>query len=338
MQRRSALSAIVVSMVLSLQPGLANAQSGAPLKVVVGFASGGSVDALGRQVAETLQSTLGRPAIVENRAGAAGRLAIKQVKASPADGNTLLLVHHGPVTLFPHVFKSLKFNMEKDFVSVSRIATGDYALSIGPAVPAKDLPGFMAWVKTAGDKANCGSPGAGTLPHLLGVSVTRAIGKPADCKYLNYEDEYAVVIGRTALAHRPRHRARRQPLRADAAHVCRRPRGTGGAHRRRDRARTHRRHRRRHQRAPSRSARGRSRPPPTARRSAGSRSVSTNACPSASRTTCAGRRRNARLGDWRSSSAARGAHGHAAQRSTCRLNAERQHGRRGPRRVAQSNR
>ena len=178
MQRRFALSAIAASMAFVLQPGLAAAQSGPTVRVVVGFAPGGSVDALGRQVAETLQAALGRPAIVENRTGAAGRLAIEHVKGSAPDGNTLLLVPHGPVTLFPHVFKSLKFDMEKDFVSVSRVATGDYALSIGPAVPAKDLPGFIAWAKTAGDKANYGSPGAGTLPHLLGVSVARAIGSP----------------------------------------------------------------------------------------------------------------------------------------------------------------
>lgn len=178
MQRRLALSALVASMAASLQPGLAAAQPGTPLKIIVGFPPGGSVDALARLVAEALQAALGRPTIVENRAGAAGRLAIEQVKASAPDGNTLLLVPHGPVTLFPHVFKNLKFDMEKDFVSVSRVATGDYALSIGPAVPAKDLPGFIAWVKAAGDKANYGSPGAGTLPHLLGVSVARAIGVP----------------------------------------------------------------------------------------------------------------------------------------------------------------
>ncbi len=177
MQRRFALSAIVASLASTLQPGLAAAQSGS-VKIVVGFAPGGSVDALARQVAETLQATLGRPAIVENRAGAAGRLAIEQVKASNPDGDTLLLVPHGPVTLFPHVFKNLRFDMEKDFVPVTRIATGDYALSIGPAVPAKDLPGFIAWLKTAGDKASYGSPGAGTLPHLLGVSLARAIGSP----------------------------------------------------------------------------------------------------------------------------------------------------------------
>jgi tripartite-type tricarboxylate transporter receptor subunit TctC len=49
---------------------------------------------------------------------------------------------------------------------------------LSPAVPAKDLPGFIAWLKTAGDKASYGSPGAGTLPHMLGVSLARAIGTP----------------------------------------------------------------------------------------------------------------------------------------------------------------
>jgi tripartite-type tricarboxylate transporter receptor subunit TctC len=178
MHRRSALSVLTASIASALRPGLAAAQTGSPVKIVVGFAPGGSVDALARQVAETLQTTLGRTAIVENRTGAAGRLAIEQVKASGADGDTLVLVPHGPVTLFPHVFKNLKFDMEKDFVPVTRVAAGDYALTIGPAVPAKDMAGFVAWLKTAGDKASYGSPGAGTLPHLLGVTVARAIGAP----------------------------------------------------------------------------------------------------------------------------------------------------------------
>lgn len=178
MQRRFALSAALSSIASTLWPQRVAAQPNASSKILVGFAPGGSVDALARQVAETLQTALGRPVIVENRTGAAGRLAIEQAKASPADGETLLLVPHGPVTLFPYVFKNLRFDMEKDFVPVTRLATGDYALSIGPAVPAQDLAGFVAWAKTAGDKASYGSPGAGTLPHLLGVSVARAIGTP----------------------------------------------------------------------------------------------------------------------------------------------------------------
>lgn len=156
----------------------AAAQSPPPMRVVVGFAPGGSVDALARLVAESLQTGLGRNALVENRAGAAGRLAVEQVKAAPADGDTLLVAPQGPMTLFPHVFRSLRYDPARDFVPVTRVASGDFALTIGPMVPAKDLKGLRAWLETAGAKATYGSPGAGTLPHFAGVAFARGIGVP----------------------------------------------------------------------------------------------------------------------------------------------------------------
>lgn len=173
MQRRT----IVVAAMLGLLGSGAFAQ-GAPGRIVVGFAPGGSVDALARMAAEHLQAATQQPFIVENRTGAAGRLAIEQVKAAAPDGQTLVLVPQGPMTLFTHVFRNLRFDPAKDFVPVSRIAAGDFALTIGPQVPAKDFAGFRDWLKTAGDKAAYGSPGAGTLPHFIGVSIARALGTP----------------------------------------------------------------------------------------------------------------------------------------------------------------
>ena len=121
---------------------------------------------------------MGRTAIVENRTGAAGRLAVEQVKAAPPDGSMLLLAPQGPMTLFPHVFRNLRYDPGKDFVPVTRVASGDFALTIGPLVPAKDVKGFRAWLATAGDKANYGSPGAGTIPHFVGVAFARQAGVP----------------------------------------------------------------------------------------------------------------------------------------------------------------
>ena len=180
MNRRQTLGA---ALRLGLVGALAAAGASAlaqpqPIRVVVGFAPGGSVDALARLVADALQSGLGRTAIVENRTGAAGRLAVEQVKAAPPDGSMLLLAPQGPMTLFPHVFRGLRYDPGKDFVPVTRVATGDFALTIGPMVPAKDMKGFRAWLRTAGDKASYGSPGAGTIPHFAGVSVARQIGVP----------------------------------------------------------------------------------------------------------------------------------------------------------------
>jgi tripartite-type tricarboxylate transporter receptor subunit TctC len=153
----------------------AAAQS-AQMRIVVGFAAGGSVDLVARMVAEHLQGALGRTVIVENRTGAAGRLAVEQVKAAAPDGDTLVLVPQGPMTLFQHVFKSLRFDAAKDFAPVTRVCAGDSAITIGPRVPAKDLAGFRDWLRTAGDQATYGSPGAGTIPHFVGVSFARAIG------------------------------------------------------------------------------------------------------------------------------------------------------------------
>lgn len=172
-QVRTALAGALAGVTLPVA-----AQQAPPVRIVVGFAAGGSVDALGRIVAEHLQAALGRPVIVDNRTGAAGRLALEQVKAAPGDGNTLLVAPQGPMTLFAHVFRNLRFDPAKDFVPVSRLAVGDYALTIGPLVPAKDLQGFRDWLKSAGDKASYGSPGAGTVPHFIGVSIARALGVP----------------------------------------------------------------------------------------------------------------------------------------------------------------
>lgn len=171
MDRRRALVAVPATLALAC----ARAQT-PPVRVLIGFAPGGSVDALARLAAEAIQQGTGRSAIVESRTGAAGRLAVEAVKAAAPDGDTLLVAPQGPMTLFPHVFRGLKFDPAKDFVPISRLAAGDYALTIGPAVPAKDIAGLRTWLRTAGDKATYGSPGAGTLPHFVGVSIARAMG------------------------------------------------------------------------------------------------------------------------------------------------------------------
>lgn len=156
----------------------ARAQSGT-VRVIVGFAPGGSVDALARMTADAVAAAGGRTAVVENKAGAGGRLALGLVKAAAPDGDTLLVAPQGPMTLFTHVFKQkLGYDPARDFTPVTRLVTGDFALTVGPMSQAKDLAGFRAWLRTAGAGANYASPGAGTLPHFVGVSVAQKLGVP----------------------------------------------------------------------------------------------------------------------------------------------------------------
>lgn len=179
--RRRCVLAMHLAAVLPLTLGAtlpAQAQP-ATAHIVIGFAPGGSVDALARMAGEAVAAATGHTAIVENKTGAGGRLAVDIVKAAAPDGDTLLVAPQGPMTLFTHVFKDkLKYDPAKDFSPITRLATADFALTIGPAVPAKDLAGFRAWLKTAGDKASFGSPGAGTLPHFVGLSAAEKLGFP----------------------------------------------------------------------------------------------------------------------------------------------------------------
>ena len=80
------------------------------VKLLVGFAAGGSVDLTARALADAMKDSLGRPVIVENKPGAAGRLVLEAVKQAKPDGDTLMLVPHGPMTLFPWIHRNLRYD------------------------------------------------------------------------------------------------------------------------------------------------------------------------------------------------------------------------------------
>lgn len=160
-----------------LTPLVAHAQAGAT-KIIVGFAPGGSVDTTARLVAEGLQRQLGRTFIVDNRAGAGGRLAPEQVARAAPDGQTLMLVPHGPMALFPALYRKLRYDPARDFTPIGQVVGYDYALIAHPSLEVPDAQALKRWLRGAGVRASYGSPGAGTVPHFLGVSVARALDIP----------------------------------------------------------------------------------------------------------------------------------------------------------------
>ncbi len=166
MQRRHFSHALLGWSVASAWPS-AQAQA-SPLKLLVGFAPGGSVDLTARALADAMKDSLGRSVIVDNKPGAAGRLVLEAVKQARADGNTLMLVPHGPMTLFPWIHRQLRYDPVKDFTPIGRVCVVDYALTTGPATPAKSIEAYVQWAHDPGNKASYGSPGAGTIPHFIG--------------------------------------------------------------------------------------------------------------------------------------------------------------------------
>lgn len=173
MDRRFFLGAAGLSLG-SLTPW-ARAQT-TPTRIMVGFAAGGSADTAARLLAQRLGVALNHPVIVENRTGASGRLAVEATKTARPDGNTLMFVPHGPMTLFPYIYKSLRFDPSNDFTPIGRVCTFDFALSTGPATPAKTVAEYVTWARVKANNASFGSPGAGTVPHFIGEGFAQRAG------------------------------------------------------------------------------------------------------------------------------------------------------------------
>lgn len=175
--RRSLLAA----MSLAALPRRAIAQPAgtAPIKFVVGFASGGSTDAMARIIAERLGQRIGRQIVVENNAGASGRLAAEQVKRADPDGLNMLVGNIGMIALAPVTFRNLSYDPLRDFAPTIRAADFQIALAASPHTGATNLAALVAWLKANGSQANVGAPLQASLSHLTALRFAAASGSAA---------------------------------------------------------------------------------------------------------------------------------------------------------------
>jgi tripartite-type tricarboxylate transporter receptor subunit TctC len=163
-------------------PSLAAAQTLVKLsRIVLGFPPGGSNDAVARVVAEKMQGHYADTLLVENRAGAGGRIGVDAVQRAAPDGTTVLQTPGSILTLYPHIYKSLAYDALRDLTPVSTLCTLDFALVAGPGTSAATLAQFVDWCKSNPAKAAFGSPATGASPHLVGLMFAQA----ADIKLLH---------------------------------------------------------------------------------------------------------------------------------------------------------
>ena len=183
-QRRQMLLAAAAAAL----PLGARAQTIEQPKFLYGFPAGSAGDIVCRRVAEKVAGTsyARNAAIVENKPGAGGRIALDALKISPADGSVLALSPYSTVSIYPHVYRKLSYDPTADFVPVSIAAIIHHGFAVGPMVPASvtDVKGFIAWAKANPDKANYGSPAAGSTPHFLGALL--GIESGVDLKHVPY--------------------------------------------------------------------------------------------------------------------------------------------------------
>jgi tripartite-type tricarboxylate transporter receptor subunit TctC len=164
------------------------------LKIVTGFAAGGTSDAVCRRIAEGVRGVYARTALVENKTGAGGQIAIQSMKTAPADGTVLLETPASMLTIYPHIYKKLQYDPVKDLVPVSLACTFEFGLAVGPSVPAavKSVPEFLAWAKAHPEQASFGSPAAGSTPHFTGEMLSRA--GAADMRHVAYRGTQPAVL------------------------------------------------------------------------------------------------------------------------------------------------
>jgi tripartite-type tricarboxylate transporter receptor subunit TctC len=137
-----------------------------PVRLVVPFASGGSSEIVARSVAQKLSENLGQQFIVENKPGGAGNIAMQEVARAEPDGYTLILGHIGTLAVNPFMFKSLPYDVSRDFVPVSLIAKVPSIFVVNANVPVHDLKELAALAKAKPGQVYYGSAGNGSAGHL----------------------------------------------------------------------------------------------------------------------------------------------------------------------------
>jgi tripartite-type tricarboxylate transporter receptor subunit TctC len=171
--------AIVAGLGFIVSPAASMAQSdypNKPLKLIVGFAPGGSTDIVGRIVAQRLGERLGQSVVVDNKAGAGGTIGADATAKSAPDGYTLTLGTTSTHAIAAGAYSKLPYDPVADFTPISLVAITPYLLVVNPQVKANNLAEFVTLAKGQPGKLNYASAGNGTATHLAMEMLKDAAG------------------------------------------------------------------------------------------------------------------------------------------------------------------
>jgi len=165
-----ALSALAAVLATAFAAPAVQAETypGRPIRIVVGFPTGGAPDTLARIVSEKISPSWGQPVVVDNKPGAGGNIGAEAVARAPGDGYTLALGTVGTHSINGAVYSKLPYDMVKDFTPVILLATTPNVLVVHPGVPAKTTAELIALAKSKPGALTFGTPGIGTSPHVAG--------------------------------------------------------------------------------------------------------------------------------------------------------------------------
>jgi tripartite-type tricarboxylate transporter receptor subunit TctC len=195
LSRRHVLQSAGASALLAAIGQQAYAQSNMEVvRLITGFAAGGTSDTTCRRVATRLAPEYARTAVVENKTGAGGQIAVQYVKAAAPDGSTVLQTPTSILTIYPHIYKKLPYDPAVDLTPVTLACVFDFGFAVGPAVPLtiKTVPEFLVWAKANPLGQNFGSPAAGSTPHFIGALLGKSAG--LDMKHAAYRGTQPAML------------------------------------------------------------------------------------------------------------------------------------------------
>jgi tripartite-type tricarboxylate transporter receptor subunit TctC len=201
--RRRFLQLAAGATALPAVPRFARAQTypSRSIKIVVPATPGGAIDLIARLVADKLTLSMGQSVVVENKAGASNNLGTDAVAKSPPDGYTVLIVASSHATN-KFLFKQLPFDPVTDFEPVIFTHVVPLLLAVNPAIPARNVPELIAWIKANPDKASYASSGKGTSLHMA-AELFRNMGGIGTMLHVPYRGSSAahpdLLGGRTAM-------------------------------------------------------------------------------------------------------------------------------------------
>ena len=155
-----------------------------PIRLLVGFAAGGSTDKLARVLAQRMTEVLGQPVVVDNRPGAAGNLAAEAVAGAPADGYTLFMATLSSQAINPHIYSKLKFDPIKSFEPITLVAKYPLLLVVPPQLQLNSVQDLVAYAKKHPGQTFFASSGNGSPAHLAGEIFKASTG--TDVRHVPY--------------------------------------------------------------------------------------------------------------------------------------------------------